>query len=104
MQQYVYIFTARRQTVSRHDPSDQHIECDSCGHSLYVPPFEWFWILQNEPVVLCDACRPVGLELAGVGVVPGAHEHVERTSGRAARRRMERDLHRWNGQLHATSN
>jgi hypothetical protein len=103
-EQYLYIFTAQRSTVSRRDPGDQLLNCDSCQAPLYVPAFEWLWVQTNEPVVLCDECRPVGIELAAVAVVPGAHEHVERTSGRAARRRMERDLHRWNSQIHASSN
>ena len=103
-QQYLYIFTARRDTVSRRDPGDQRLNCDSCGHPLYIPAFEWLWVQTNQPVVLCNECRPVGIELAGIGVVPGAHEHVERTSGPAARRRMEVDLRRWNNQIHASSN
>jgi hypothetical protein len=99
-----YIFTAQRDTVFRRGPADQRLDCQSCDSPLYVPPFEWIWVQQNEPVVLCDNCRPINIEIAGVDVVPGAHEHVERCSGRAARRRMEHDLRRWNGLINARSN
>ena len=102
--QQQYIFTASRATTRTRDRNDMQLNCASCDSPLYVPAFEWIWVQQNEPVILCDGCRPINVAVAGVAVVPGAHEHLERTCGRAARRRMEQDLHRWNGLINARSN
>lgn len=98
------IFLARDAASLRGQPDCVPIGCGSCGAKLSVPFFELMWIHKHNPQVRCIDCLPTDLPLVGVGTVPGASDHLERCCGREARRRMERDLRRWNGAINAGSN